>query len=405
MQSARRAAATANTSKAAAPRSWVQLSCHNCLSHALRRRPSQPASNLSVQLAQPQFHVPLPGTSSRADAPRPDRLVCQVAADAAAGAGDESRSSVLALVGLGLLVATWYGANIFFNIYNKTLLKAFPHPLTVTNIQFLIGSVLSIMLWVTGAVKMPKLDAQTIKSVYPLAIIHVVGNVLTNVSLGKVAVSFTHTVKAMEPFFSVMFSAIFLGDIPALPVLLTLLPIVGGVIMASLSEVTFNWTGFLAALFSNITFQSRNVLSKKFMISKGALDNINLFQVITIMAFFILLPVSITLEGLPALPANLAAAGISGEAQTELARRLLSAGICFHAYQQLSYMILSRVAPVTHSIANSVKRVVVIVASVIAFSHPLSTQNAIGTGIALFGVFLYSQAKRKYTGSLKLKQG
>jgi solute carrier family 35 protein E1 len=97
--------------------------------------------------------------------------------------------------------------------------------------------------------------------------------------------------------------------------------------------------------------------------------------------------------------------GISGEAQTELARRLLSAGICFHAYQQLSYMILSRVAPVTHSIANSVKRVVVIVASVIAFSHPLSTQNAIGTGIALFGVFLYSQAKRKYTGSLKLKQG
>jgi len=74
--------------------------------------------------------------------------------------------------------------------------------------------------------------------------------------------------QAMEPLFSVMFSAIFLGDIPALPVLLTLLPIVGGVIMASLSEVTFNWTGFLAALFSNITFQSRNVLSKKFMISK-----------------------------------------------------------------------------------------------------------------------------------------
>jgi hypothetical protein len=31
--------------------------------------------------------------------------------------------------------------------------------------------------------------------VYPLAIIHVLGNVLTNVSLGKVAVSFTHTVK------------------------------------------------------------------------------------------------------------------------------------------------------------------------------------------------------------------
>lgn len=46
--------------------------------------------------------------------------------------------------------------------YNKTLLKAFPHPLTVTNIQFLIGSVISVMLWVTGAVKPPKLDAKMV---------------------------------------------------------------------------------------------------------------------------------------------------------------------------------------------------------------------------------------------------
>lgn len=44
------------------------------------------------------------------------------------------------------------------------------------------------------------------------------------------------------------------------------------------------------------------------VILQGALDNINLFQVITIMAFFMLLPVSIALEGLPALPASLAAA-------------------------------------------------------------------------------------------------
>lgn len=29
-------------------------------------------------------------------------------------------------------------------------------------VQFLIGSVLSIMLWVTGAVQVPKLDAQTV---------------------------------------------------------------------------------------------------------------------------------------------------------------------------------------------------------------------------------------------------
>jgi hypothetical protein len=35
--------------------------------------------------------------------------------------------------------------------------------------------------------------------ILPLANIHVMGNAFTNMSLGKVAVSFTHTIKAMIP--------------------------------------------------------------------------------------------------------------------------------------------------------------------------------------------------------------
>lgn len=103
-------------------------------------------------------------------------------------------------------------------------------------------------------------------------------------------------------------------------------------------------------------------------------------------------------------------------------------------------MILQRVSPVTHSIGNCLKRVIVIVASVIFFQNPMSQQNMIGaiptnpashadsllpadrcddsllacpsqqrgggevhvfnslcpagTGIALAGVFTYSQVKR-----------
>lgn len=71
--------------------------------------------------------------------------------------------------------------------------------------------------------------------------------------------------QALEPFFSVLLSAMFLGDTPTIPIVLSLFPIVGGVAMASITEATFNWGGFLSAMGSNITFQSRNVLSKKFM--------------------------------------------------------------------------------------------------------------------------------------------
>lgn len=50
-------------------------------------------------------------------------------------------------------------------------------------------------------------------AILPLALVHTLGNLFTNMSLGKVAVSFTHTIKAMEPFFSVILSAMFLGEV------------------------------------------------------------------------------------------------------------------------------------------------------------------------------------------------
>ena len=67
---------------------------------------------------------------------------------------------------------------------------------------------------------------------------------------------------------------------------------------------------------------------------------------------------------------------------------------------QVSYNILSKVSAVTHSVANCVKRVVVIVAAVIFFRHPVSPLNAIGTALALGGVFLYSQTKLRERGAV-----
>lgn len=161
-----------------------------------------------------------------------------------------------------------------------------------------------------------------------------------------------------------------------------------------MSEASFNWTGFLSAMGSNLTFQSRNVLSKKLMLKKkGGMDNINLFSIITIMSFFMLLPFALLAEGAPLLPGALAAT-VGPAAVPALLQRAALAAACFHAYQQLSYMILQRVHPISHSVGNCVKRVIIIVASVIVFRNPVTTQNAIGTAVALAGVFVYSQVKR-----------
>ena len=48
-------------------------------------------------------------------------------------------------------------------------------------------------------------------------------------------------------------------------------------------------------------------------------------------------------------------------------------------------MILQRVSPVTHSVGNCVKRVVVIVASVFVFQNPVTRQNALGEWVGRVG--------------------
>ncbi|CAA2956026.1 phosphoenolpyruvate phosphate translocator 1, chloroplastic [Olea europaea subsp. europaea] len=310
-----------------------------------------------------------------------------------AGAGESPKSKGIGdTLVLGSLFGLWYLFNIYFNIYNKQVLKVYPYPVTVTLAQFAVGSVLVMLMWTTNLYRRPKISGAQLAGILPLAVVHTLGNLFTNMSLGKVAVSFTHTIKAMEPFFSVVLSAMFLGEFPTIWVVSSLVPIVGGVALASMTEASFNWAGFWSAMASNLSNQSRNVLSKKFMVKKeDSLDNITLFSIITIMSFFLLAPAAIFMEGIKFTPAFIETAGMNVK---QIYTRSLIAALCFHAYQQVSYMILQRVSPVTHSVGNCVKRVVVIVTSVLFFRTPVSPINSFGTGIALAGVFLYSRVKR-----------
>ena len=67
--------------------------------------------------------------------------------------------------------------------------------------------------------------------------------------------------------------------------------------------------------------------------AKDSLDNINLFSTITIVAFFLLTPVALLMEGVQFTPAALAALGVADTAG--LLKRALLAGVCFLAYQQV----------------------------------------------------------------------
>jgi solute carrier family 35, member E1 len=234
-----------------------------------------------------------------------------------------------------------------------------------------------------------------------VSIAHVIGHVGTVVSLGAVAVSFTHVVKSLEPFVNVMGSAIFLNSVFPLPVYLSLLPVVGGVIMASVSEVSFTWLGFLSAMSSNFAFTARNIFSKVSM-NKPKGENMgaaNLFAVLSVMSTIILAPFAFIMDN-PWKLRRAWLAATTGATAVVTAPKLLAglfiSGLFFYLYQEVAFKALDSVHPVTHAVANTVKRVVIIVASVFVFKNPVTKANAVGSSIALLGVLLYSIAKNYF---------
>jgi solute carrier family 35, member E1 len=74
----------------------------------------------------------------------------------------------------------------------------------------------------------------------------------------------------------------------------------------------------------------------------------------TMLSFALLAPIALIVEGAKFTPAAMSAMGIDNPAA--IIKKASIAAFMFHAYQQVSYMILTRVTPVTHSIGNCVKR-------------------------------------------------
>merc|ERR1712137_1524066 len=69
---------------------------------------------------------------------------------------------------------------------------------------------------------------------------------------------------------------------------------------------------------------------------------------------------------------------------------MIFSGLWFYAYNELATMTIKKTSPVTQSVANTAKRVIVIVGVAIILGESLDPLKLIGCGIGIGGVFLYS---------------
>ncbi|XP_057795373.1 glucose-6-phosphate/phosphate translocator 1, chloroplastic-like isoform X2 [Salvia miltiorrhiza] len=306
--------------------------------------------------------------------------------DAAAARSESARK-----VKIGIYFATWWGLNVIFNIYNKKVLNAYPYPWLTSTLSLAAGSLIMLVSWALRIAETPKTDLEFWKSLLPVAVAHTIGHVAATVSMSKVAVSFTHIIKSGEPAFSVLVSKFILGESFPPGVYLSLLPIIGGCGLAALTELNFNMIGFMGAMISNLAFVFRNIFSKKGMKGKSV-SGMNYYACLSMLSLVILTPFAIAVEG-----PQMWAAGFQhalSEIGPQIVWWMAAQSVFYHLYNQVSYMSLDEISPLTFSIGNTMKRISVIVSSIIIFQTPVQPVNALGAAIAVLGTFLYSQAKQ-----------
>jgi len=303
-------------------------------------------------------------------------------------------------------LAVWYLGNIYYNIYNKKACNALGKDIhghanahwALSAVQLLVGVLFVLPCWATGLRKSPSMTADNWKELAPVGLFASLAHAFSVLALGAGAVSFGQIVKAGEPVFAAATNAILLKDIDHPMVYAALLPIIGGVGLASLKELSFTWTALIAASAANQAAALKNVVSKGVMSKPWAkgLGAQNTYAVVTILALLFTLPFVAVFDLKDA--ARVYAQVMEMGTGAEVVKYSAFSGLAFYLYNEASFLALSRLSPVTHSVANTLKRVVIIVASCIVFKTPMSLLGGIGSGIAILGTLLYSLAKKKYSG-------
>ncbi|XP_050452865.1 solute carrier family 35 member E1 homolog isoform X1 [Cataglyphis hispanica] len=291
------------------------------------------------------------------------------------------------------LCLLWYVISSSSNVVGKMLLSEFPYPLTVTMVQLTSITLYSgpfFNLWGVRRYSSNITWSYYLRLIVPLALGKFLANVFSHVSIWKVPVSYAHTVKATMPLFTVALSRIILQEQQTWKVYLSLVPIVGGVAIATLTELSFNMIGLISALASTMAFSLQNIYSKKVLHETG-IHHLWLLHILGRLALFMFLPIwgvydlySLIYE--PVMRPSV-------EMSYYILGLLFLDGILNWFQNIIAFSVLSIVTPLTYAVASASKRIFVIAVTLLILGNPVTWLNIFGMTMAIFGVLCYNNAK------------
>ena len=208
-------------------------------------------------------------------------------------------------------------------------------------------------------------------------------------AMGAGAVSFAQIVKAAEPAFAAVVAQFVYGKPVSKAKWLCLPVVIGGVILASVKELDFAVSALISACIANLFAAFKGNENKKLMETDGVKERMgsvgNQFALTTILGFIMSIPFVIAKEG-----SRFGEFVEIAKTTPAIWQNLVASGMWFYGYNELATMTLKKTGAVTQSVANTAKRVIVIVGVALVLGESLDPIKLLGCAIGIFGVFLYS---------------
>jgi solute carrier family 35 protein E1 len=240
-----------------------------------------------------------------------------------------------------------------------------------------------------------------LRYIVTLAAAKFISSVCAHISIWKTPVSYAHTVKASIPIFTVVFSRIITGSRYSLRTYISLIPIVAGVAIASLTEISFDAVGLGTALMATAGFSIMTIFTKKITEDVG-IHTLRLLVILGQLSFAMFLPVWLIFDfpqilakhSAGDIPDGIITSGSSDETSTVPIVMLLVVDGVFHWLQNiLAFTLMKLVQPLTYSVANVTKRIAVISGSLVMMKNEVTLMNVFGMFTAVAGVFMYNMVK------------
>ena len=290
----------------------------------------------------------------------------------------------------------WYALSVVYSVKNKQAHIALAMPLTIATAQLLVGAVVAGAVWTSRLRMAPRVSAAALRALLPIGFFHAAGHLTGVFATAVGSVSFVQVVKSAGPVWAALVSWGLLRQASSRAVWISLVPIVGGVGLASAQELSFAWAAFLASAASDVALALRNVLSKKSMDGPQAenMTPANTFYLFTILSCAFCLPLCAALEA-PAAAAAWAAAEPPGGSTAALLALIFESGLYFTAYSEVQFKALDSVSPVTHAVGNTMRRVVIMLVCIAVFHTPVSLLGGVGSTVAIAGSYMYAMAKTR----------